>query len=89
MGIIADSEFEVHFIVHTLKVYTKGQLVFGRDMVLPIKHIANWKLIRQSKQAQINYDNVRKNKNRLDHDYQVRYRSMIRNNVSYKYQSPI
>ena len=45
MVIIAASAFELCSIVHTLKGYTPVQLVFGRDMVIPKKHIANWTII--------------------------------------------
>ena len=68
MVILATAAFAVRYILHIIKYYTLGQLLFGRDMVLPIKYIANWKLIRQHKQSQINYNIVRKNKTRLDHD---------------------
>ena len=54
-------------------------------MVPPIKHIANWILIRQRNQTQINHDNVHENKNKVDHAYQVGDIFMLRNNMSYKY----
>ena len=37
MGILDAASFPVSYTVHTLKGYTPGQLVFVRDMVLPIK----------------------------------------------------
>ena len=58
MVILSVTVFEIRSTVHTLKGYTPGQLIFGRYMVLPIKHISNWKLIPQRKQAQINYYNA-------------------------------
>ena len=33
------------------------QLVSIPDMILPIKNVADWKLIRKQKQTHINYDN--------------------------------
>ena len=36
-------------------------------MIIPIKHIVNWKSIRQRNQTQINYDNVSKNTSKLEH----------------------
>ena len=68
---IAAAAFIVRYTVHTLKGYTPVQLVFGRDMVLLIIYISNWELIPQHNQANINYDNVRENKFRGDHNYQV------------------
>ena len=38
-------------------------------MILPINHIANWRLIRQRKQAQIDKYVIRKNSTRVDYDY--------------------
>ena len=41
---------------HTNKVRNLGQLVFGRDMITPIKKIADWELIHQQKKIFMNYD---------------------------------
>ena len=54
MGILADAAFSVRSTIHTFKGYTLWLLVFGRDMILPIKNLADWKLMLQWKQAQIN-----------------------------------
>ena len=52
----------VRSTVHTLKGYTMAKLVFGRNVILPIKHIVNSKLLRHHKQTQITYNNAHKNK---------------------------
>ena len=80
MVILSVTVFEIRSTVHTLKGYTSGQLIFGRYMVLPIKHISNWKLIPHRKQAQINYYNAHLNENVLYHNYQVGDRVMLINN---------
>ena len=67
MGILSAAESLVLYTVHTIKVYIPYQIVFSRDMIIPIKHIVNWKSIRQRNQTQINYDNVSKNTSRLEH----------------------
>ena len=36
-----------------LEGYSPGQLIFGRDMIVPIKHRVDWGLIRQKKQTKI------------------------------------
>ena len=46
-------------------------MVFGRDMILPINHLANWRLIPYSKQAQIYKDVICENSTRVDHDYRI------------------
>ena len=45
-------------------------------------------LICQQKQAQINKDNIRKNINRVDHDYKVGDKVMLNNSAAYKYETP-
>ena len=54
---------------HTTLQATPGQLVFGRDMILPIKFHADWALITQRKQNLIDESNIRENKKRIDHTY--------------------
>jgi len=56
---------------HTVLNATPGQLVFGRDMLLPIQYKADWAAIALKKQQQISKDNLRENKTRLPHQYQV------------------
>ena len=71
---------EVFSIISTknrLKVYSPGQLIFGRDMIPLIKHTVDWELIHQLKQTQINKYNIHENKNRVDHDYRVGDKFML------------
>ena len=50
---------------HTELEATPGQLVYGRDMLLPIPIKADWAHIRQCKQSQINAANVQENVQRI------------------------
>ena len=56
---------------HTTLKATPGQLVFGRDMILPVKFNADWALIAQQKQNSINESNKKENKKRIPHEYKV------------------
>ena len=56
---------------HTVLNATPGQVVFGRDMLLPIKYKADWAAIVQRRKEQILRDNVQENKTRLPHVYHV------------------
>ena len=56
-GILSAAEFEIRSTTNRKKGYSPGQLIFGHDMILLIKHRVNWELIRQQKQTQINRDN--------------------------------
>ena len=41
-----------------------------------------WELIRQQKQMQIDKENIRKNINRVDHNYNVGNKVMINNHAA-------
>ena len=58
------------------------QLVFGHDMIIPIKHKVDWELIRQRKHTEANKYNISENIKRADHDYEVGDRVMLNNNVA-------
>jgi hypothetical protein len=45
--------------------------VFGRDMVLPIKFIADWRAIEQQRQKEMGRNNRRENISMISHDYKV------------------
>ena len=45
---------------HTTLEATPAQLVFGRDAILPIQHLSDWKMIQLRKQKLINLNNKRK-----------------------------
>ena len=45
------------------------RIVFGRDDILKIKHVANWEQIWQRKQEQFNRNNKRENMRRNNHQY--------------------
>ena len=58
-GILAAEAFAICSTKNRLKVYSPVILIFGRDVILPIKHKVDWELIRQWNQAQINKYNIR------------------------------
>ena len=47
------------------------QLVFGRDAILNIKHVADWEHIWQRKQLRINHNNMQENMRQNNHQYKV------------------
>ena len=71
MVILAAAAIENFSATNRQKGYSQGQLIFGRDMILPIKCRVDWELIHHQKQTQINKDNACKNKHRVDYDYKV------------------
>ena len=70
-GILAATAYAVRSTYHTTLQATPGQLVYGRDMIFNIKHVANWQAIKERKQKLINKNNERENKKRIKHTYQV------------------
>ena len=65
-----------------------GKLVFGRDMIIPIKHEVDWELMRQKNQSQIDKYNIHENKHRVEYDYKVIDKIMLNNHTAYKYKTP-
>ena len=53
MGILEAADFAVCSTYHRKNDKITGQMVFGRDMILPINHKEDWRYIRQLKHAQI------------------------------------
>ena len=88
MGILAASDFAVRSTYHRTKEKIPGQLVFVRDMIPPINHVADWTYINQRKQTQINKDVNRGITTRIDHDYRVGDKIITRNRSAYKYEKP-
>ena len=88
IGILATSAFAVRSTYHMTKDKIPGQLVFGRDMILPINQVADCRYIRQRKQAQIYKDVIRENTTRIDHHCGVRDRVMKKSKSACKYETP-
>ena len=57
-GILASAAFEILSTTNRQKGYSPGQLIFFRDMILPIKYRVIWELIRQQNETQINKYNT-------------------------------
>ena len=88
MGILVAAAFAVRSTYQTTKGKSPGQLVFGRDMILPINHLADWRYIRQHKQTQIDNYVIWENTTRIDHDYRVGDKILIKDRSAYKYETP-
>jgi hypothetical protein len=61
--------FAIRSTFHTVLRASPAQLVFGRDMLLPVQFKADWALIHENKQRQIKKDNDRGNARRIKHEY--------------------
>ena len=70
-GILDATMFAAHPTYHTTLQASPMQLVFGRDAILNIKHVADWEHIWQRKQLRINPNNMRENMWQNNHKYKV------------------
>ena len=87
-GILSATAFAIRSTYHTTLKKSPGQLVFGRDMIFNIEHIANWEYIRASKQKIIQKNNLIENSTRIPHDYSVGDKVMLRIGSENKYEQP-
>ena len=87
MGILNRSAFAVQSTYHRKKGKSPGQLVFGRAMILPIDHIVNWRYMLQRKQAQPEKGVIRVNSIRINYDFNIGYKIIVRRNQVYKYKT--
>jgi hypothetical protein len=65
---------------HTVLKASPGAAIFGQDMLFDIPFIADWKQIGDYRQHQTDRNNKRKNDKRVDYDYKVGDKMLIRNN---------
>jgi hypothetical protein len=56
---IVSSAFAIYNTFRTTLKSTPGQLVFGRDMVLPKQFMADWGVIEQHRQREMGHTNRR------------------------------
>ena len=62
-GILAAAALKTNSTTNRKKYYSPFYLIFGHEMILPIKHTVDWELICQRKQTENNNDNIRENRN--------------------------
>ena len=74
--------------MHTTRQQTPGQLVFGRDMIFNIKHKANLEYISQRKQDLNNKNNKRENAGRIEYEYKVGEKVLLKRGNENNYESP-
>jgi hypothetical protein len=70
-SILASVSYGLRATTHRTLGVSPGAFVFGRDMMLNIPILADWNLIRERKQAQMDLNNAAENKRRRFKDYTV------------------
>jgi hypothetical protein len=87
-GILSATAFAIRSTYHTTLQSTPGQLIFGRDMILNVKHEANWEFIRARKQKIIHKNNQAENAKRTPHKYSVGDKVLLKRGTENKYEAP-
>lgn len=84
-GILSAVAFAVRATVHSTTRATPMQLVFGRDAIFNVQHIADWQFVKERKQRLIDLNNKRENAKRLPYTYVVGQRVLVKAAQSTKY----
>ena len=75
---LSAAAFAIRATYHTTLGASPGQLVFGRDMILPITIEANWQRIKDRRQAEMRRNNDRENAQRITHTYHIDDKVLIK-----------
>ena len=76
--LLASVAYAIRSTYHTTLKATPAQLVYGRDMIQPVQYVAEWDLIRKNKQKIIDKNNVKENSTRVDYDYVVGQKVLLK-----------
>jgi hypothetical protein len=63
---------------HTVPKASPGAAIFGQDMLFDILFIADWQKTREHRQQLIDLNNAHENKGRIDYDYKVGQKVLLR-----------
>jgi hypothetical protein len=69
--LLSSAAYAIHITFHTTLKATPGQLVVGRDMVMTIHFLADWRVIEQQRQKEMGRNNRRENVSIISHAYKV------------------
>ena len=88
MGILGTTYLAVRYNYHIIKDKSSDQLVFDRDTIIPITHIAYWRCILQRKQAHLEKVVIHEISNWIKYDHIFGDQVLLRNKTAYKYETP-
>jgi hypothetical protein len=75
---LLDAAWAVCSTYHTVLKASPGAAIFGQDMLFDIPFIADWQKIREHGQQLTDLNNARENEGRIDHDYKVGQKVLLR-----------
>ncbi len=75
---LSDAAWAVRSTYHTVLKASPGATIFGQDMLFDIPFIADWQKIGEYGQRLTDLSNARENKGRIDYDYKVGQKVLVR-----------
>jgi hypothetical protein len=75
---LSDAAWAICSTYHTVLKASSGAAIFGRDMLFDILFIADWQKIAEHRQRLTDHNNARENKGRIDYDYKVGQKLLVR-----------
>ncbi len=75
---IDNAVWDIRSTYHTVLKASPGAAIFGQDMLFDIPFIADWNNIGDYRQRQTDRSNTRENDRRVDYDYKVGDKELIR-----------
>jgi hypothetical protein len=76
---LADAAWAICSTHHTVLKASPGTVIFGRDMLFDIPFMADWETIGDHRQRLTERNTDRKNEGRIDYDYKVGQKILVRN----------
>jgi hypothetical protein len=75
---LSDAVWAIHSTYHTVLKASPGAAIFGQDMLFDIPFIADWQKIGDHRQRLTHLNNTHENKGRIDYDYKVGQKVLLR-----------
>jgi hypothetical protein len=75
---LSDAAWTVCSTYHTVLKASPGAAIFGRDMLFNIPFITGWQKIGEHRQSLTDLNKARENKGRIDYDYKVGQKVLVR-----------
>ena len=76
--LLTNVSWAIRSTYHTVLKASPGAAIFGRDMLFDIPFIADWRKIGDYRQRQTDLNNLRENEKRIDYDYKVGDKILVR-----------
>jgi hypothetical protein len=75
---LSDAAWAIHSTYQTVLEASPGAAIFGRDVLFDIPFIADWQKIGEHRQLLTVLNNARENKGRIDYDYKLGQKVLLR-----------